>query len=216
MSNPDIVVETLDKDLLFEFKKKTRGTFAAEIIFTVLLNVLLFSLFILFFFFVIAAKVEQNVVKTSVTDLVKNLSQDLKFVMTEAQINEVAAALQKVHLPDMTSIDQAVKDANAKLLKQALITLGSAAAIVAVVILVSYFAMKAYVTKHNSNAVAGINYPDMGKVLRLVLYSFIAVVITEMVFLYTVAAQYQPLDQNKVKLSIINYMQSLAIPPQTK
>lgn len=205
----------LDKDLLFEYTKKTTATFTAEIIFTVLLNVLLFSIFILIFFFILAARVEQNVVKTSMTTLVKDLCNDLKFVLTDAQIAEVSTLLNNMHLPNMKDIDQQVKDANAKLMKNALIALGSAAAVVFVIILVSYFSMKSYTLKHNPAAKAGVQYPAIWKVLRLVLYSFLAVIFTELVFLYTVAAQFQPLDENKVKLTIIQYIQTLAKKPSS-
>lgn len=210
------LASNLDQDLLFEYAKKTKGTFAAELIFTVLLNVLLFSLFILLFFFVLAAKVEKNVVKTSVTDLVRDMAEELKFVLPESQIQQVAAMLAKVKLPDMSGIDKKVTDANAALTKKAIKVLGTAAAVVLVVIVVSYFSIKLYAKKHSGpgGPKAGVNYPAIWKVLRLVLYSFIAVIITELVFLGAVAAEYEPLDKNKVKLTIIQFLQSKAKKPE--
>lgn len=200
----------LDKELLFDVARKSKGTVATEFVFIVLINVLAFSLFILFFFFVMTAKVEQDVVKKSVTDLVSEFSEELKMFLPADQLPAIAQALKNFKLPDMSNADKQVEDQNAKLKKQALVVLGSAAAGVAALVIVWFFVMRAVVRKGNPTAQRGIAYPDMRKVGLVTGFSFIAVAITEFVFLYTVAARFKPLDKNKVKVAMLEALMAKA------
>ena len=214
MSNePDGVVDLDTEGLAFEPEGLTKSAFAAQIVFNVLLTVMLFSLFILAFFFVIAAKIERDVVRTSVTTLVQQLADEMKFALTPEQVASVSATVNKLVLPNLQAADEQVKTQNAALLKRSCIILGSAAAGVLVVVVLAYGGMVGATQKRSGGlAKAGKDYPDMKKVLLVTTLGFAAVIVTEFVFLYMVPARYQPLDANKTKCVIIDTLLGLAAP----
>ena len=191
----------------------TRSAATVQLVFHVLLTVMLFSLFIVAFFFVFAANIERTVVQTSVTDLVTELVAEIKIGLGADEIASIAAAVKDTQLTDATGADAAVQATNSALLKKAMIVLGSAAAGVLFVIGVVYFAM-VYLVKKNtpSVAVAGVGYPDMKKVFLIAILGFLSVIATEFLFLYTVPAMFKPLDTNQSKQTIIKALLSLTDP----
>ena len=191
----------------------TRSAATVQLVFHVLLTVMLFSLFIVAFFFVFAANTERTVVQTSVTDLVTELVAEIKIGLDTDEIASIAAAVKDTQLSDAEGSDAAVQATNSALMKNAIVVLGSAAAGVLFVIGVVYFVM-VYLVKKNtpSVAVAGVGYPDMKKVFLLAILGFFSVIATEFLFLYTVPARFKPLDTNQAKQTIIKSLLSLADP----
>jgi hypothetical protein len=183
----------------------TKGAFAAEIVFNVLLTVVLFSLFVLAFFFVFAAKVERNVVRTSVQDVVTEFSNEIKFVLDEEQAKSVSAALANVRIPDMAAADDEVKNNNSALTKKATKVLGLSALGIVIVVVIAYVSLRGSVAMKTPHLnVAGRGYPNMTKVLLVTTFGFVAVILTEFAFLFIVANRYKPLDANKVKCTVID------------
>ena len=191
----------------------TRSAATVQLVFHVLLTVMLFSLFIVAFFFVFAANIERTVVQTSVTDLVTELVAEIKVGLGADEIASIAAAVKDTQLSDAEASDAAVQATNSALLKKAMIVLGSAAAGVLFVIGVVYFVMVYLVQKNTpSIAVAGVGYPDMKKVFLVAILGFLSVIATEFLFLYTVPARFKPLDTNQAKQTIIKSLLFLVDP----
>lgn len=191
----------------------TRSAATVQLVFHVLLTVMLFSLFIVAFFFVFAANIERTVVQTSVTDLVTELVAEIKVGLGAEEIASMAAAVKDTQLSDAEGPDAAVQATNSALMKKAIVVLGSAAAGVLFVIGVVYFVM-VYLVKKNtpSVAMAGVGYPDMKKVFLVAILGFLSVIATEFLFLYTVPARFRPLDTNQAKQTIIKSLLFLVDP----
>ena len=109
---------------------------------------------------------------------------------------------------------------NKALVHQSLIVLSAVSGGVLLVILATYFGLKAAAGRRLCplNAVKGRDYPDLGHIALISTMTFIGVVITEFVFTLAIAKKYLPLDPNAVKAqmmaqTIANIKSLTATPP---
>jgi len=197
----------VDSYLQFGQAGQSKSSFTAQVIFVTLITVILFVLFVAGFYFGVAAKVESDVVETSVTGFVEGIAQDLKVLLPPAQAAAVGDLLHTTKLPDMVAEDQAVKASNKKLLTKTMVILGGVTVVILVVIFATYFGLRATAVKKAAAlggvAVRGVNYPDLAHIFRICAFTFLGVIAAEFLFLYGIAAQYKPLDPNKVKAAIL-------------
>lgn len=203
----------LDAALQFDAAGMTKSAFAAQVVFVTLITTALFAGFVMFFFFVIASKVERQVVQKSVTGLVDEFVGDAQVLLPPAQLAQLRAAASTLQPPSAADADAEVTARNKSLLKHAAIVLGVAVIVIAAAVTIAYFAMRAGVKKYKpGQAKPGAGYPDMSNVLLVSVCSLAAAAVAEFAFLYTVAARYQPLDNNAAKHALVT--QLLAIGAQ--
>lgn len=215
-TNPRNVIET---ELQFKQNTLTKSAFAAQILFVTLITTALFALFVLFFFFVIASKVEKNVVQTGVTNIVQELSTEMKVVLPPAQVDAIARTVAKAQVPaDAAASDAAIIAQNNELLKKAGLGLAIFAIVIAVVVIATYFGMQKTVKRFTpGKAQPGVGYPNMKSTMVVVAAGFGAAIVTEFIFLFAIAARFQPLDANVLKHTIVKQLVAIAQgpPPST-
>jgi hypothetical protein len=203
--------QDLDMALQFESQGLTKGAFAAQVVFITLITTALFAGFVMFFFFVIASKVERNVVQTSVTNLVDEFIADAQIILPQANMNKLRAAAATLQPPAAVDADAEVTARNTRLLKHAGMVLGIAVLVIAVAVVAAYFSMRAGVKRYQpSKARPGAGYPDMSKVMIVAACSLAAAAVAEFAFLFTVAARYQPLDNNSAKHALVTQLLAIA------
>lgn len=201
----------LDKELQFEKSSLTKSAFAAKVLFTTIITVVLYSLFIAIFFFIFTARVEKTVTVKSVKSAVNSFTSDLSTLLPEAEKEKITSLLQNMSVSDLAKEDEKVKKMNAKLQKKTFLVLGLTALGCILTVVFVYIGMRS--KAHHSKgdvAKAGVDYPSMGNVIFISCMGFIGVVIAEFVFLYTVGYFYEPLDNNKVKQSVIDSLLTYA------
>ena len=191
----------LQQSLMFQPSnvRQSKGAFGAQVALTVLVTSALFMLFILAFFFLLTRNVEQKVVSTSVARVVTDLSKQVKALVPASQLPALADAVQAMQAPDASKADAEVAAKNAKLTKDAGIAVGCSAGVVLIIALVVFLVMK---RKRGLNGNAD-NYPDPKNVCFTAAIGFLGVAVCELVFLYGVAAQYQPLDTNATRATML-------------
>ena len=180
---------------------KAGSSHAKEVISNVIMHVILFSLFVGFFFFVIARPVEVSVVKRETRNVVKSVVKNLEMVLPPDLSSELISSLATMKVPDMTAQDEEVRQSNTKLAKTAWISLSSVFVVGLGVVLGVYYGskgVKGYSMKH---LMAG----------NFTILFFVAV--TEILFLLMIGSQYRSLDPNAVKQQLLATMRSWSASP---
>ena len=182
--------------------KPTQGAFTAEVFLTVLVSGALFMVFIMAFFFLLTRNVEKKVVSTSVQRVVNTLCQDVKALVPASVAAAIGSSLQTLQAPDTEREDAQVEANNTKLVKKTVLVLGCTLVGVVAIALAVFFGMRA---KHRAGGgTAGASgYPNPVHVLLTATMGFVAVGFCELVFLYGVAARYQPLDASATKRDML-------------
>lgn len=183
---------------------ESKGTLAGSIVMNTLITVVLYSLFVAGFYFVVAARVEKRVVTSNVNRVLDGLTRDVSAALDKDDLDALSTAIDSVRAPDMSDADREVRDKNRRLTKRTFIVLGSIAAGALVAVMLVWGLMRLHAKRAKSNAVAGNDYPDGVRIIIMVLIAFAAVVVTEFVFLYAIGARYWALDENRVKETVVS------------
>jgi hypothetical protein len=159
----------------------------------IILNITIFSVFIGFFFFTYAASVEKDIVKDQSSYIATDIATDLRVFLPSSVRMSI---IDNLKVPDdMTEKDATVKEANNKLMKEAMIALS----ILLVVGILSTMVV-AYI--------GGIG-------IHIVKDSFVILIfvaVTEIVFLNLITRQYRVSDPNYVKKEMLLSLKK-AFPP---
>ena len=195
----------LDEELEFSAAHMTKAAFTAKIIFITIITVILFTMFVAMFFFIFTAKVEKRVVQKSIQSTVESIFKELNVFLTTSQLTTLTSLVQSLDVPDMAKADREAKQHNDALMKKSFFYLGIGAAALLVVLLVYYFVLRHHAIKtFGPAATRGVHYPAMATVCFVAGMGFVGVVVAEFVFLYLIAARYQPLDSYKVRRDILS------------
>ncbi len=169
----------------------------------VLLHIMLLSTFIVIFFFSYDAYVEGQVVKNSITSVVKSCINDLLLVVPSGTIPP--GSLDNLSVPDLSKEDSEVAESNAKLLKKAGTFIGIFLGVGIIVIIGLWkwsvhrqgwvFPKKRPLFRNNGFSI--------GRVCAENFVMLLFVALSEFIFTMFVAANYKPLDNNSVKRLII-------------
>ena len=192
-----------------ESDKLTNNTaHAFELTSNVILHVCFFSLFVGFFFFVVAARVEKTIVQNQVQGTVQSLVRELKQVLSPTQRAALSAQVATLNPPDMKQEDGAVSSGNQKLVRDAFTALGPIFVVGLLVVVAMFLVRRASGKKKGiqKNA-AGYNLGTLFAHNLLILF-FVAV--TETLFLFSVAYNYRSLDPQVVKRTIVNTLLSFS------
>jgi flagellar basal body-associated protein FliL len=206
--NDPFIKETplnLDEELEFNPANMTRGAFAAKIIFVTIITVILFTMFVAVFYFVFTARAEKRVVQKSVEKTVEDIFQDLRVLLSKDQLKTLASIIDQIPLPDLKKEDAEARSHNTNLMKKSFFYLGIGAVVLLAVLVIYYFVMRG-MARHKLGpevATRGVHYPAMGTVFFVSGMGFVGVVIAEFVFLYLIAARFQPLDSYQVRRDIV-------------
>jgi hypothetical protein len=149
----------------------------------IILNITIFSVFIGFFFFTYAASVEKDIVKDQSAYIATDIATDLRVFLPSSVRMSIVDNLK---VPDMTEKDATVKEANNKLMKQAMIALS---------ILLSVGILSTLTVAYIGGV--GIHIAKDS----LIILTFVAV--TEIVFLNLITRQYRVSDPNYVKKEML-------------
>lgn len=176
-----------------------------EFLLNIIIAVTFFSLFVAFFFFTIASRIELSTVEANTSRVVKELVSTLVASSTPESKALIASSIDGLQTPDLSSEDKVVQDSNDKLVKNTWLFLGSAFACGVVLVLGVWGGMKMYAGKDGK---AGIHYPNLRHLVidNLILLSFVAA--TEFLFLLAIGAHYRSVDTNKLRLSAVDSMLS--------
>jgi hypothetical protein len=158
----------------------------SEFIANVFISVTLIATFIGIFFFTVAAKIEQDIVKNQTKALVKDLVQ-YKVYLPESSKLFASIMVDNLKAPNMEAADAEAKASNSALLKKAtkLIVMGNILAILAVGGLYMYQKF------------------DILHLLKENLFILFFVGLTELMFLVLIGRSYITADPNYVKYYLV-------------
>lgn len=183
------------------------GAHGAEVASNVIMHVILFSLFVGFFFFVIARPVERWVVKRETKATVESVMKDVRTVLPDEASAELDRALQSLKAPDMKEADAKVAKSNSRLTAIAVGSLVSLFVAGLAVVLILFY------VRDRQPGGAGYSIKHLMGANFIILF-FVAV--TETVFLLGFGSQYKSLDPNAVKRSIVAAARSYARAPDAR
>jgi uncharacterized membrane protein len=144
--------------------------------------------FIGFFFFTYASRVEKNVVETRTKSIIRDLMKDVRALTPEGILKGVSPLVNKtLQPPDMTRVDEKVTENNKELLKKAALTL----AILFVIGMVLTVVISRY------------THIPLKPLFITNFISLLFVAITEFSFLTFFAQNYITVDANYVKKTAI-------------
>ena len=163
----------------------------------ILFGVILIATFIAIFFFTYVAKVEGEVIKNQITDIVDDLTESSTLVFTPDQLQAISVMIeQRLKMPDMSKEDQEARENNDRLKQKALKYFGIGISIGIIIILVMW---KIYDL-------------DMLEIIKYSLITLILVGITEYLFVTIVSKNYVIIDPNYVRyliaITLRNYANS--------
>ena len=156
---------------------------------SVLFNTLLLITFITIFFFSYVSKVEKQIVDTQVTSLIQDLNREMSIVLSAEEEQKLRAYVSTLKVD--TSSDKDVEANNAEIRRKTYRILGIILAIGGVLLITSIVAFKV----------------DVKELFITGGVSLLAVAFTEFIFATFFAKNYKTLDENYVKLAIINALQ---------
>lgn len=162
----------------------TNAVERAEYIAETIMGVILIATFICIFFFTYVSKVEGEVVKSQMSNIVNNLTNGLQILPDKDKgINLI---LKNLKAPDMSSADNDVEQSNNELKKKAAKIFGT---IVVVGVIIIYYLW----SKHRFDIKTMIIH-------SVIILVFVA--LTEFLFVTLVSKNYQIIDPNYVKYLI--------------
>jgi len=161
--------------------------FSIKGISNLLIGVTLFSIFLGIFYFTYASKIENEILKIQIKNLVDSFTNDLNKIHIR-NINAVLyKAINGLKVPDMSEEDKKVNDSNKKLMIKSMKVFGIIALFCIVFITSMFFIYKI----------------ELKSILITNCIILVFVGITEMFFLNMVAKRYNSLDTNTIKKTII-------------
>lgn len=175
---------------------------ALEIFSNVLLHVCFFSVFVCLFFFIGASRIEKSIVQTQIQSTVQELVKEIKNVLPPAERAALAAQIQNLVPPDMSSQDQAAAANNKKLVEQSFMVLVPVFVVGLVIVIGAYYGYKKKFKEAPQFSLKQM-FAHNGIVLAFVF-------VTELLFMLGIAANYKSLDPQVVKRVVVNSMLSFA------
>uniref|UniRef100_A0A6C0ECT3 Uncharacterized protein n=1 Tax=viral metagenome TaxID=1070528 RepID=A0A6C0ECT3_9ZZZZ len=164
----------------------------AKNITSIMLNVIFVASFLGVFFFTYAAKVEEEVVQEQVDYLVKDMTSNLQLLPDDA-LEAIRIQVKNIQKPDMSELDNKVKENNKKVFEQAMTLIGIT------------LAVGLYIAYRVSNKY-NFSLKDLIKENSIILF-FIGT--TELFFLNVFGRHYLSIDPNMVKLGVLNKLTNL-------
>jgi len=158
----------------------------------IIIALTIFSLFLSIFYFTYASKVENQIVDIQIKNLVDNLTENMKDILSSDQRAYLLNVLKTTNPPDMKVEDDKIEKSNKQLIKQAAIVFGIFLALTTIVVTILYFMYNI----------------DVKNILITNMIILLFVALTEVFFLNMIAKSYRSLDPNIVKKNLINQLQS--------
>lgn len=200
----------MDGDMMFtKSPYTTKGTFAAKIILSILMSVLLYSLFVVMFFFYGTARSLHDTAVSMIQQTIKEVSQDLQLTLPTNVIEQITQTVNSVVIPPNFFADKDVQKSNIAVIRKATLGFCITSFLLIVVVLAVYFGMRATAHKPNKNpamAYPGRAYPDMVPILVSSSLSFAVLVVCQITFMYGVTSRFLPVDRNQIRLLIVNQL----------
>lgn len=157
----------------------------------VLLHVIVMTSFLIFFFFVIASKIEKNIVDNQIQFLIDEFVGQSFSALSEDKKAQIKSRFKSIlNDNDLVNQDNLVKENNKKIENKAIKYLSIFVSILIIIIIIIGF-----IYKWDFNTIKTF---IIGSVISLF---FIA--ITEFVFMYFIARNYISTDPNKIREKII-------------
>lgn len=188
----------MPKDIVQDHRRL--GVRASDLVITLLLSVSLFVGFVVLYFFIITAKVEAASVKTNTDRAIKALANDLNLILNDEDRPIIQDAFASLEAPDLFEEDEKIRKSNESLFRESIqlalmVVIGSAIAIVVIYVLGRGLS--------NASGRAGEDYPHIWKLIAegLIVIGFI--ILTELIFLFVILANYRSLDPNALRLKLV-------------
>jgi len=178
-------------------RKRRRQVIAGSFFIYALLSLTLFSLFVVFFYFVIAREIEKTAVEKNISRVFEELFGDIEPLLTPAERAAIQAELEHIQPPPKSQRDRDIEFKNDQLRDQSLIIMSMALVFAVCLSLIIYLGMRM------RGGVKGNDYPNYKSLLleALLMLGFVALV--ETVFLGIVGANYRSIDANRIRSEII-------------
>lgn len=161
----------------------------------IVLGVVLIATFISVFFFTYVSKVEADIVKSQMTNIVDDLTDGSRLVLSPSQINTVGDLVQNdLTVPDMSAEDAKVAMNNNALKKKAMKVFGIIIGVGLLVLMYLWYTHKL----------------NMGEIIKYSLIILVVVAVTEYTFVTQITKNYQIVDPNFVRYLIANNLQMYA------
>jgi hypothetical protein len=167
------------------------GNEIIEIITSIILQIVLVTTCITIFYFSYTTTVENEVVQIQIDNLMENFLGDISLILPDSQKVKLRTSISKATIPDMTEKDAAMEENNKnlvnKMIKMMSIVFGCG-------MVICLFLMWKFQL-------------DWKYLCKESLLGLVAVIIIEFVFLKFFVKNYDSLDQNSIKLHIVNILQ---------
>ena len=161
----------------------------------ILLGVILIASFITIFFFTYVSKVEGQVVKNQIADIVGNLTDNTKLIFTPTQLNIISAVLEQyLTMPDMRETDDRAEQNNREIQQNAIKIFGIGIAIGVFILLLMWYKYKF----------------SMAELLKYSFITLFMIGITEYLFVTIVSKNYIIVDPNYVRYLIVRNLRDYA------
>ena len=158
---------------------------------SIILQITLIVSFISVFFFVYTSTVEHQIVVNQVNSLVTDFTQDLNLAMTPADKQTLQNAFKNITPPDMSSDDASAKATNNKLLHNTIVIISIVFGIGVATTLICAYIFKLSILQ----------------LLKESFFGLLAVAFVEFTFLTFFVKNYQSLDPNNVKYTILQTLE---------
>ena len=165
-----------------------------KLIISVMMNVLLISIFIGFFFFTYGSYIENKIVKAQTKILSDNIYNYLKFFGKDANI-KIKEQILQIKLPDLSKADDLTIKSNNKIMMKA----GKVNIIFTIVVVVLIYFI--YTKSNKDFNLKTLIYQN------LILLFFVG--LTEFSIITFFAADYVSIDTNNIKLNIVKNVEKL-------
>lgn len=161
----------------------------------ILLGVILIASFITIFFFTYVSKVEGQVVKNQISDIVADLTDGTKLIFTPTQLNVISTALEQyLVMPDMSEADARAEENNRGIQQNAIKIFGIGISVGIVILLLLWYKYKF----------------SMFELLKYSLITLAMVALTEFLFVTIVSKNYVIVDPNYVRYLIVRNLRDYA------
>lgn len=162
-----------------------------ELVIKILINVLLISLFITFFFFTYATTIEKEVIVNQMKFLSEHISNGINLLGPDLR-NFIRQILSNIKTPDMEEKDKKVKDSN-KIIINKVIKVN----ILFTLVMVFFILAISYRFSHKF---------DFFEVIKQNIIILVFIAFTEFAFLTYFGARFISINPNDIKLNIIKQL----------
>ena len=161
----------------------------------IILSFVLIATFIAVFFFTYVSSVEADIIKTQISNVIKDFVSSTDLVLTPEQKNQVGSIIvSNLTVPDMSEDDRKAMKTNDDLLKKSMIIFGILVGTGLVIVVAMWYRYRF----------------DILDIFKYSLIMLCVIAITELLFVTLVTKNYRLIDDNYISYLVVTNLQAYA------